>query len=169
MESRGGTPIYFRYFVCYLNIYTDIYIIRLLQHQKKMIHSILAKYLKTDRYDNIVFIVSDDKSDFKNAYRKLVKYHYNLSKKTETSLPIWLGSKGKKIATLRFKKSAKIQNLPENTIYKLNFNFITSQYNEQTFVSLECVECVLVKAAPIKQIMDVVIEDSDEDSDEDME
>ena len=44
---------------------------------KQQKHHITAKYFKTDRYDNIVFLVSTD-ADFRSGYSKVVKYHQRL-------------------------------------------------------------------------------------------
>ena len=99
------------------------------------IHSITAKFIKIDRFENIVFLVSD-KDDLSSGYRKAKAYYKTIDKGYDTSNPIYLDSKD--YATLRFKRSNKLRDLENGTTYNIKFSFVENTWKEQAHCNLIC-------------------------------
>ena len=106
------------------------------KHTKK----ITCKYLKKDKYNNGIFIVSADSKELSSSYIQAKTYYKKLSSLYDTNLPIWI-KKSKGFGTIRFKKNEKILKLKENAIYEVEFSFNETRNNKDNkFVNLNIID-----------------------------
>lgn len=103
--------------------------------EQKKFKTLTMKYLKKDKFNNFIFLASNDDELIKQSYIKLKKYHKSISTKHSGSNPVWY-VKEKKIATLRVKKSEKLVDLKELAFYEIIFNFYETKSNGKTHCSV---------------------------------
>jgi hypothetical protein len=105
---------------------------------------ITCKFIKKDKYNNGIFLVSEDSNQLKNSYKLAKVYYKKLKKIYDTNLPIWIKKK-QGFGTLRFKKGEKLLKLKELAIYEIEFKFHqTSNSRNEKFVNLNIINIELI-------------------------
>ena len=127
--------------------------------QKK---TITCKYIKKDKYQNNIFLVSKDNDELKSEYFKVRKYATILSK-TYEKLPIWVENE-KQFATIRFNKSSKLNKLKDLAIYEIEFDFYETKAKGKTFCNMVISDIKLIKDHNNGSKLDIEISESDEEN-----
>lgn len=130
---------------------------------------ITAKFIKKDKYNNGIFLVSEDSNQLKDSYVIAKIYYKKLSKLYDTNLPFWI-KRSKGFGTIRFKKSEKLAKLKEHAIYEIEFKMHkTSNGDGQKFVNLNIIEITLISEFDNGLELDVSDNDDGADDSEDIE
>ena len=100
---------------------------------------ITCKYIKKDKFNNGIFVVSEDSKYLKESFNLAKIYYKKLRTKFETNLPIYIKKKDG-FGTLRFKKGEMLSKLKEHAIYEIEFKFCqTSNNKNEKFVNLNII------------------------------
>ena len=137
------------------------------KNNPKQQKTITCKYIKKDKYKNNIFLVSNDNDELKSEYVKVRKYAKILSKKYE-KLPIWI-EKEKQFATIRFKKSSKMNKLKDLAIYEIEFEFYEAKSKGNAYCNMVISDIKLIREHDNGERLDIHSDIEISSSDEDEE
>ena len=109
------------------------------------------RFLKNDKFNNIVMIASKSKPTEIENYDKLKSYYEKLIEKNyETYLPIF-NSVENNYSTIKFFKNEKYK-FVSNVLYDVEYKITTIAKNSKIYVNCHIQKCKMVGKAPADDI-----------------